>query len=163
MQFQCSGKRPIIHEDSDRFSWNGKDGSATGPKEGLGSCELPCFADEVGEQVVRGVAEFNADPAFDANIGRFEVNFRRFGDHLGLGAGRGGDPDGGVAVRMVVVGEHDKDALGDEEGGFAVRELFADAGQGEGEAADAVNVGPGGHFEQGNTSLSRAREAAEID
>jgi hypothetical protein len=44
----------------------------------------------------------------------------------------------------VVVGDHDEDSLGDEEGWLAVGELFGCAGQGEAELADAVDLGFGG-------------------
>ena len=45
-----------------------------------------------------------------------------------------------MTVAVVVVGDHDEDALGYEEGGFAVGELFGGAGLGEGEAADALDL-----------------------
>src|ERR1700733_13381788 len=100
--------------------------------------------DESGEIVVVDLGQLDADPAFDAYVRRFEVNRWRFGDHGCLRAGWGGYPDGGVAVAVVVVGEHDEDALGDEEGGLAVGELFGGAGQDEAELADSVDLGFGG-------------------
>ena len=86
------------------------------------------------------MGEFDADPAFDAYVGWLEIDLRRFGDHGGLCAWWGRDPDGGVAVAMVVVGDHDEDALGYEEGGFAMGKLFRGSGLGKSELANAVNL-----------------------
>ena len=117
-----------------------------GSKQSSWRGELPGLADEVGENLVAYLGQFDADPAFDAYVGRLEVGFGGVGDHGGLCAWWSGDPDGGVAVAVVVVGDHDEDALGYEEGGFAVGEFFRDAGQGEGEPADSSYVGFGQGF-----------------
>src|SRR5580698_8438405 len=98
--------------------------SAACAEEGFGSGQLPGLMDESGEIAVGDLGQLDADPAFDAHVGRLEVGCRGFGDHFSLRAGWGGYPDGGVAVAVVVVGDHDEDALGYEEGWFAVGELF---------------------------------------
>jgi hypothetical protein len=100
--------------------------------------------DEFGQFVFADLGEFYADPTFYAYVGRFEVDFRGFGDHGGLRADGDGYPDGGVAVAVVVVGDHDEDSFGYEEGGFAVGELFGGAGLGEGQLADSIDLGFGG-------------------
>ena len=88
--------------------------------------------DEFGEAVVGNVGELDAYPAFDADVGGLEVGFGGFGDHGLLDAEGDGDPDGGVSVAVVVVGDHDEDAFVDKEGGLAVGELFGGAGVVEG-------------------------------
>ena len=97
---------------------------AAGTQHGSRSCELPGLSDEAREDIVGDLWEFYADPAFDANIGWFEVDFGGISDHCGLGAGWSWNPDSGVAVAMVVVGEHDECPFGDKEGRLAVRELL---------------------------------------
>ncbi len=57
------------------------------------------------------VAQVDADPAFDTDIRRPEVAARVFCDQAGLRAVRHRDPDGDVAVVVVVVREHHETAL----------------------------------------------------
>lgn len=91
-----------------------------------------------GEVFIADPAEFNANPTPMADIGRSEEGIGVVFDEDGLETGRDGQPDGNVTIIMVVVGEHDKDLLLDEEGWFAVRELFAGFGKGQTEAADSL-------------------------
>jgi len=56
---------------------------------------------------------------------------------------------------VVVVGKHYEDALGGEECGFAVGELFGCAGEGECEFADSVDLGFSGYGHDGFSMVDR--------
>ena len=114
---------------------------AAGPQQRSRGGQLPGLADQFGQGVVGDLWEFDANPAFYADVWRLEVDLRGVGDHVCLRTSWDGNPDGGVAVAVVIIGEHDEDSLGDEEGGLAVGELFGSAGEGEGEFADPVDLG----------------------
>jgi len=72
------------------------------------------FVQVDGEVLVAHLAQFYADPAFDADIGRAEVGARIALDEEGLRAGLDRDPNGDVAVAVVVIGEHAVDLLFDK-------------------------------------------------
>jgi len=57
-----------------------------------------------------------------------------------LGSRCGWDPNGYVAVVVVVVIEHGKDLLVDEEGWFAVGEFFGGGGEGCADSPDSTEV-----------------------
>jgi hypothetical protein len=111
-----------------------------GDLEFFGRDQAPGFEEVPGEFVVCYLVEFDAYPAAYAYVGWFEEFSGRGADERHLGSGNGWNPDGYVAVVMVIVGEHGEDFLADEEGGFAVRELLGGAGEGGADSADSVEV-----------------------
>lgn len=104
------------------------------------SDQLPGLSDEYGKNFVADLTYLDADPAFDSDVGRFEVDFGSFSDHGGLMACRHGNPDGDAAVVVVIVRKHDEDFFADKEGRFAVGYLLRGFWQGESHAADALNM-----------------------
>jgi len=116
-------------------------GLAAGTQHGSGSSELPRLTDEAREDFVGDFGKFDADPAFNADIGWFEIDFGSVGDHCGLGTVWSGNPDSGMAVAVVVVGEHDEGSLGHKECGLAVRELFGGTDVGKCQSSNSVDLG----------------------
>lgn len=96
---------------------------------------------------VADTPEFNADPAFDADIGGLEEFFRRGMDEGILKSFQRGNPDGDVPIVVVIVGEHYVDFLVDEKRGLAMRDFFGRAGQGSADSAHARQVVIGGSGE----------------
>ena len=102
--------------------------------------ELPCLSYECGQDFIADQSDLDADPAFDSDVRRLEIDLGSFGDHVCLVAGRHGNPDGDAAVIVMIVREHDEDLLANEEGGFTMRELFSSLRKSKGNAADALDV-----------------------
>lgn len=74
-----------------------------------------------GEFFIPNTIQVNADPPAHADIRRFVKLFRLGFDQSGLKAKRRGTHDGDAPVVMMIVGEHRKDLLADEESRFAMR------------------------------------------
>ena len=90
--------------------------------------------------VVADSVEFDAYPAAYTYVGRLEECLWRGSCEVLLGSRCGWNPDGYVAVVVVVVVEHGEDLLIDEEGWFAVRELFGGGGEGCADSPDSAKV-----------------------
>jgi hypothetical protein len=70
---------------------------------------------------VANLLKLDADPAAHSNIGRTKEFFRFGLDQGRLKARRRRNPNGNVAIVVVVIGEHCVDFFRDEKSGFAVR------------------------------------------
>jgi len=85
------------------------------------------FVQVDGEVLVAHLAQFHADPAFDAHLWRAEVGAGMDLYQHRLGTGLDRDRDGDMAVAVVVIDEHAIDLLFDKESGLAVGQLLGGA------------------------------------
>lgn len=116
----------------------------------FGRDDLPGFLDVGVEFFVGDAREFNADPAIDADVGGTVLALGVGMDQGGLDAWGGGETDGIMAIVVMVVREHDEDAIAGKEGRFAVGKLFGRIGKAEADAADAILMGVRFGFRHGD-------------
>ena len=94
--------------------------SAPGPFQSFRRHQLPGFANEARQLIVADRVQLDANPALHTDIRRTKKGPRRGVDQRRLHPWRGGYPHCHVAVVVMIVGEHGKDFLADEESWFAV-------------------------------------------
>jgi len=107
---------------------------------GLGSDQTPGFANVPGQFVVADGGKLDSDPTAETYVRRFEICRGCAVNEQRLQSWRRGQPDGDMAVVVMIIREHGVDFFADEEGWFAVREFFGGFRETHADAADAAQV-----------------------